>query len=184
MRLLLASIILLWSSNLELYAQNAKINWMSVEEVTEALKDEPRPIMMDVYTAWCGPCKMMMANTFTNQNLIAYVNKNYYAVKFDAENPTPVTYKGQVFSNPTYDPNKRGRNGVHELSRALGVNAYPTIVYFNDKFDVITPISGYKQPQQLQVLLTFFNEVYSSDIPSDKMQPIWDKYNETFEGTW
>ena len=55
---------------------------------------------------------------------------------------------------------------------------------FQLKFDVITPISGYKHPQQLQVLLTFFNEVYSSDIPSDKMQPIWDKYNETFEGTW
>jgi len=184
MRLLLASIVLLWSYNLELHAQGAKINWMSVEEVTEALKEEPRNIMMDVYTAWCGPCKMMMANTFTNKDLIAYVNKNYYAVKFDAESPTPVTFKGQDYSNPTYDPNKRGRNGVHELSRALGVNAYPTIVYFNDKFDVITPISGYKQPQQLQVLLTFFNEVYSSDIPSDKMQPIWDKYNETFEGTW
>ena len=184
MRLLLATILLLWSSNIELHAQDAKINWMSVEEVTEALKEDPRPIMMDVYTAWCGPCKMMMANTFTNKDLIAYVNKNYYTVKFDAESPTPVTFKGQDYSNPTYDPNKRGRNGVHELSRALGVNAYPTIVYFNDKFDVITPISGYKQPQQLQVLLTFFNEVYSSDIPSDKMQPIWDKYNETFEGTW
>ena len=184
MRLLLASIILLWSSNLELYAQDAKINWMTVEEVTEALKEDPRNIMMDVYTAWCGPCKMMMANTFTNKDLIAYVNKNYYTVKFDAESPTPVTFKGQDYSNPTYDPNKRGRNGVHELSRALGVNAYPTIVYFNDKFDVITPISGYKQPRQLQVLLTFFNEVYSSDLPSDKMQPIWDKYNETFEGTW
>ena len=184
MRLFIAAIVLVWSSNLELNAQDSKINWMSVEEVTEALKSDPRPIMMDVYTAWCGPCKMMMANTFTNQNLIAYVNKNFYAVKFDAESPTPVTFKGQVFSNPTYDPNKRGRNGVHELSRMLGVNAYPTIVYFNEKFDVITPISGYKQPQQLQVLLTFFSEVYSSDIPSDKMQPLWDNHSATFEGTW
>jgi len=57
-------------------------------------------------------------------------------------------------------------------------------VYFNENFDVITPISGYKQPRQLQVLLTFFNEVYSTELPSEKMQPIWDKYNETFEGTW
>ena len=37
--------------------------------------------MMDVYTKWCGPCKMMMANTFTNANVIEYINANYYAVK-------------------------------------------------------------------------------------------------------
>ena len=184
MRLYIAAIVLVWSSNLELNAQESKIHWMSVEEVTEALKEDPRPIMMDVYTAWCGPCKMMMANTFTNPNLIAYVNKNFYAVKFDAESPTPVTYKGKVYSNPTYVPNKRGRNGVHELSRMLAVNAYPTIVYFNEKFDVITPISGYKQPQQLQVLLTFFNDVYSIDLPPEKMQPLWDNHSATFQGTW
>ena len=184
MRLYIAAIVLVWSSNLELNAQESKIHWMSVEEVTEALKEDPRPIMMDVYTAWCGPCKMMMANTFTNPNLIAYVNKNFYAVKFDAESPTPVTYKGKVYSNPTYVPNKRGRNGVHELSRKLAVNAYPTIVYFNEKFDVITPISGYKQPQQLQVLLTFFNEVYTIDLAPDEMQPLWDNHSGTFQGTW
>ena len=63
MRLFIAAIVLAWSSNLELNAQDSKIHWMSVEEVTEALKTDPRPIMMDVYTAWCGPCKMMMANT-------------------------------------------------------------------------------------------------------------------------
>jgi len=49
---------------------------------------------------------------------------------------------------------------------------------------VITPISGYKQPQQLQVLLTFFNDVYSIDLPPEKMQPLWDNHSATFEGTW
>jgi predicted metal-dependent hydrolase len=52
MRLYIAAIVLVWSSNLELNAQDSKIHWMSVEEVTEALKEDPRPIMMDVYTAW------------------------------------------------------------------------------------------------------------------------------------
>ena len=184
MRIFIATVVIFWSFTTITNAQVASINWMTIEEVEEAQKSEPREVMMDVYTKWCGPCKMMMANTFTNPNLIAYVNANYYAVKFDAEYPDPVTFKGKDYGNPTYDPNKRGRNGVHELSRALGVNAYPTIVYFNENFDVITPISGYKQPRQLQVLLTFFNEVYSTELPSEKMQPIWDKYNETFEGTW
>ena len=109
MRLLIAAIVLVWSSNLEFSAQEAKINWMTLEEVTEALKDEPRKVMMDVYTKWCGPCKMMMANTFTNQNLIEYVNKNYYCVKFDAESPDPTMYKGTVYGNPNYNPNSKER---------------------------------------------------------------------------
>ena len=184
MRLLIASIALVWFSNLELNAQEAKINWMTVEEVTEALKDEPRKVMMDVYTKWCGPCKMMMANTFTNKNLIEYVNKNYYCVKFDAESPDPTTFQGEVYSNPNYNPNSKGRNGVHQLSIALKVSAYPTIVYFDEDFKVIAPISGYKQPRQLQVLLTFFNDVYKSDTPQEEMQPMWDKYSSDFVGTW
>jgi thiol-disulfide isomerase/thioredoxin len=57
---------------------------MSIEEAVEAQKKEPKKIMMDVYTKWCGPCKMMMANTFTNADVIEYLNANY-AVKFDAE---------------------------------------------------------------------------------------------------
>lgn len=184
MRLLIAAMVLVLSTNLEINAQSESINWMTIEEVTVAQTQEPRKVMMDVYTKWCGPCKMMMANTFTNPDLIKYVNENYYSVKLDAEHPDPITYRGESYSNPTYVPNKAGRNGVHELSRALGVNAYPTIVYFDEEFTIITPISGYKQPRQLQVLLTFFNEVYSNEIPSEKMQPMWDKYNEEFVGTW
>ena len=87
--------------------QGKSINWMSLEEAVEAQKTEPRKIMMDVYTKWCGPCKMMMANTFTNENVIDYVNANFYAVKFDAESPDPITFQGNEFTNPTYNPNAK-----------------------------------------------------------------------------
>ena len=75
MRTILMALVLGFGLSLNSFAQEAKINWMTVEEVTEAMKSDPRPIMMDVYTTWCGPCKMMMANTFTNENLIKYETK-------------------------------------------------------------------------------------------------------------
>ena len=40
-------------------AQEASINWMTIEEAQEAQKKNPKKIMMDVYTKWCGPCKMV-----------------------------------------------------------------------------------------------------------------------------
>ena len=184
MRLFSLTTLLCLSFAFTSFAQEAKINWMTIEEVTVAMEKEPRNVMIDVYTSWCGPCKMMMANTFTNKNLINYVNKNYYAVKLNAEAPDPIVFLGKIYTNPTYDPNKRGRNGVHELSRYFKVSAYPTIVYLDEEMKIITANSGYKQPQQLEVMLKFFNDVYSREIPSDNVQSVWDKYNSTFTGTW
>ena len=98
MRTFILATIICLGLNTSSIAQEAKIHWMTVEEVTEAMK-EPRKIMMDVYTKWCGPCKMMKANTFTNPKVITYLNENYYAIMLDAEHPFDIEYKGTVYSN-------------------------------------------------------------------------------------
>ncbi len=184
MRTLFVVAILCLGYSTTALTQEAKIHWMTVEEVEKALKTEPKKVMMDVYTSWCGPCKMMMANTFTNPNVIKYINKNYYAVKLDAEYPNQIMFKGKAYNNPTYDPNRKGRNGVHELSRAFKVSAYPTIVYFDKDFKIITANSGYKNPKQLEMYLKFFNEVYNRDIPNENLQSVWDYYSTYFTGSW
>lgn len=161
-------------------AQEAKVNWMTLEEAVAAQQDEPRKIMMDVYTQWCGPCKMMMSRTFTSKQVIAYINENYYAVKFDAESPNPVQFKGQTFENPGWRQNVRGRNSTHQLSRALGVNAYPTLVYMDEEAEIIAPISGYKTPAQLEMYLKFFNENYSGEVS----QGDWETYRDNFKPTF
>lgn len=160
------------------FAQTASINWMSIEEAVEAQKKNPKKIMIDVYTSWCGPCKMMMKNTFTDPNVIAYINENYYAVKFNAESSEDIVFQGRTFTNPTYDPNKQGRNGVHEFSRALQVSAYPTLVFMNEQAQVIAPIKGYQTPPQIELYLRFFNE---GDYTS---QDDWTNFSTAFKPTW
>ncbi len=135
-----------------------KINWVSIEEVQELVKEEPRKIFVDVYTSWCGPCKMMMANTFTNPDLIDYVNEHYYAVKFNAESPDPIVFKGETYENPDYDPARKGRNGVHQFARYMQVRAYPTIMYVDEELNFLTPDTGYKTAQQMELLLKFFGQ--------------------------
>ena len=162
------------------FAQGAKVNWMSLEEAVAAQQDEPRKIMMDVYTQWCGPCKMMMSRTFTNQQVIDYINANYYAVKFDAESPNPVEFKGKTFENPGWKQNVRGRNSTHQLSRALGVNAYPTLVYMDEQSEIIAPISGYKTPPQLEMYLKFFAKEFTSGVQQEEWEEFRDNFVPTF----
>jgi len=135
-----------------------EIKWMTFEEALKAQKKTPKKIMMDVYTNWCGPCKMLDRNTFQNKDVANYVNENFYAVKFNAEGNEVVTYKDQTFDNPNYNEElKNKRNSVHKLARYFQVNAYPTIVYLNESGEVIAPIKGYQQPRQIELYLKMFN---------------------------
>ena len=61
------------------------INWISFEEAFKLQKTNPKNIIVDVYTNWCGPCKLLDRNTFQNKKVADFINKNFYAVKFNAE---------------------------------------------------------------------------------------------------
>lgn len=161
------------------FAQVQEINWVTFEEALALQKKKPKKIMMDVYTNWCGPCKMLDKNTFHNKDVVAFVNENYYAVKFDAEGNSTVNYDGRTFTNPNYKEElKNRRNGVHDLTRYLKVSAYPTIVFFDVDAKVISPIRGYQKPQQLELYLKLF---LGDDYKSMTTQEDFNAYYSAFK---
>lgn len=136
-----------------------EINWVTLDEALALQKKTPKKIMMDVYTNWCGPCKMLDKNTFHNKDVVEYVNKHYYAVKFNGEGNEVVTYDNKTFDNPNYNPaNANKRNAAHLLTRYLQVSAYPTIVFFDENGELIAPIRGYQNPQGLELYLKMFKK--------------------------
>ena len=112
---------------------------------------------MDVYTKWCGPCKLLDSRTFKNEDVANYINAYYYAVKFNGEGNDTVNFKDNTFTNPQFDPARRNkRNSAHQFTRFMKINAYPTLVFFDEKGDFITPIKGFQTPQQLELYLKLF----------------------------
>lgn len=157
------------------------VHWMSVEDAVNSLAKEPRPIMIDVYTQWCGPCKMMSKQTFEDPRVAEYLNKNYYCVKFDAEGPDSVKFGGMVFKNPNYVPNTPGRNGVHEFTQYLQVSAYPTLIFLDKNAQYLAPISGFRTPAQLEIYLKLFAEGKHLEIKTNEQ---WQEYEKKFVPTW
>ncbi|WP_053990999.1 thioredoxin fold domain-containing protein [Mangrovimonas sp. TPBH4] len=156
-----------------------EINWVTLDEALELQKKKPKKIMMDVYTNWCGPCKMLDRNTFHNPDVVDFVNENYYAVKFNAEGNETVNYDGKTFSNKNYDPALANRrNGVHDLTLYLKVSAYPTIVFFDEEGKILAPIRGYQKPQQLELYLKLFN---SDEHVNMKSQEDFNTYYNAFQ---
>jgi len=151
---------------------------MSLEDAVEAQNKEPRKIIMDMYTTWCGPCKLLDKNTFQNKDVTTYINKNYYAVKFNAEGNTDVTFKEKKYSNPNFDASKKGRNSQHEFAGLLGVQAYPTIVFLDENGGLIAPIPGYKTPNQLEIYLKLFASNKYKDVTTKEL---WEQYQREFQ---
>ena len=161
--------------------QAQEIKWMSMNEALEAQKENPKKIFVDAYTEWCGPCKMLDKNTFSNKDVAAYINKHFYAVKFNAEGNEVIYFKDKVFKNPGYDPEKKGRNAVHQFTQAMGVSAYPTMVFFDENAGFLSPVRGYLTPQKLEIFLKIFA---TDDYKKVKTEEEWEKYQEEFKGTF
>lgn len=179
MKRVLSLVILLVSC----YVSAQEINWMSMNDALEAQKKEPKKIFADVYTDWCGPCKLMDKRTFTNKNLVAFVNENFYAVKFDAEGTEEVNYQDFNYTNPNHDASKseKQRNSQHFFANALKVRAYPTVVFFDENSDVISPVTGYKTAEQLEV---FLKMVASDDYKEVTSKEDWESYQSKFKSTF
>ncbi len=65
--------------------EGSLVNWMSLQSAMEKMKTQPKPLLIDVYTNWCGWCKTMMKTTYANQGLAQYLNTYFYNVKLDGE---------------------------------------------------------------------------------------------------
>ena len=155
-----------------------EIKWMTMNEALEAQKAKPKKIFMDAYTTWCGPCKLLDRNTFSNQDVINYINKYYYPVKFNAEGTEEIKYREYIFNNPGYDPNRRGRNSTHQFATAMKVTGYPSLVFFDEKGDLIGPIPGYRTPHELELFLKMF---VGEDYKKINSPEAFKAYSEAFE---
>lgn len=149
-----------------LFAQDhsdALVKWTDIETAQKAAKKDGKPLMIDVHTSWCGPCRMLDANTFHDPQTAAYINAHFHPVKFDAEGGEPAVYNGKSYTNPGYNAAMKGsRNGTHDLTMQIapvnGRVAYPTIVYMDKDGQVLAPVQGYYTAEQIEPIITYFGD--------------------------
>jgi thioredoxin-related protein len=80
---------------------------------------------MDAYASWCGPCKLMEKNVFTDKNVADFYNKNFINVRIDME-------KGE------------GK----ELAMKYGVRSYPTFLFLNAEGEIVGKELGYIKSEE------------------------------------
>ncbi|MEM9884734.1 MAG: DUF255 domain-containing protein [Bacteroidota bacterium] len=147
-----------------------KIQWLSIEEVEQKLKQETRKVLVKIYTENCAWCKRMDEETFDKSFVADYINQNFYAVALNAESEDEILFNGK-----TYKFVKTGKRGHHELAEELtkGNLSYPSVVFLDENLKILQSVSGYKEYALFQQIMTYYGKNYHKKLP-------WSSYQNSF----
>jgi len=150
--------------------QKPAVKWYTMEEAQALNAKAPRKIFVDLYTDWCGWCKVLDNNTFSNPEIIHYLNTYFYPVKFNGEGKEPTVFNGQTF-------NFNAQHKCHDLAIAImqGKMSYPSMALINEKLQLFTVLQGYLPPEDLQPILVFFAQNYFEKMNWQEFQEQWPK---------
>ncbi len=155
-------------------ASVAKIKWVGFEEAVALNAKKPKKIFLDMYTDWCGWCKKMDQSTFINPVIVDYMNRNFYAVKFNAERKDTITYKGKNYMNA----NPSGQRSSHQLAQVIlnGRMSYPSFAFMDEEMNMITVVPGYRKAPEFEAIL---NYIGTNAYKNQK----WEEFNAAFKRT-
>jgi thioredoxin-related protein len=148
----------------------AQIEWRSIEQATELSIQTPRKMMVDFYTSWCGWCKKLDATTFKDSSVVNYVNEKFWAVKLNAETRDTIKLGND---NYIYIPEQKSNQFAHLLLN--GKLTYPTIVFIDEKKQILTAVPGYMEAPVLMKVMKYFGE-------NEYLRKSWEDYEKEYSG--
>jgi thioredoxin-related protein len=125
------------------FAKNPR--WNKFDDGMKLAKQSGKKILVDVYTDWCSWCKTMDAKTYSDKNVVDYLEKNFVIIKLNAEAKEIITYSGHQISPA-------------DFAQGMSLTGYPSTVFLKSNGEAITMLPGYIEPGKFIHMLRFIAE--------------------------
>jgi len=122
-----------------------ELTWQKFEDALNSAKQDDKTILVSFYTDWCGWCRKMDNETYTNDEVKNLLNKDFVTVKINPEKSGSIDL-----------PN--GSISYQQLASELGVRSFPSTAFLTSELLLIDVVPGYYEPSNMKTLLNFMSD--------------------------
>lgn len=135
-----------------------KLAWLAFDAATEKAKKENKHLIVDVYTTWCGWCKVMDRQTYGNAEVANYLSENFVLAKVNGESSAELHWKGETMSERAF-------------ARKVGVTGFPATYFLKPDAEIIGGAPGYIPPDNFIIYAKYVStRWYEKGSPQDYLK--------------
>ncbi len=139
-------------------AGEAKLPWLAFDAAAEKAKKENKHMIVDVYTTWCGWCKVMDRQTYGNPAVASYLTENFILAKVNGESSAEIHWQGKVMTERAF-------------ARSVGVTGFPTTYFLKPDAGLIGGAPGYIPPDNFIIYAKYVStKWYEKGSPQDYLK--------------
>lgn len=131
------------------------VEWVAIHTAIQNAEDDGKKILIDVYTEWCGYCRKMNTETYTDPEVQEALNKYFHPVRLNAESKNFIEFEGEAFTE-------------QDFALALGVRGYPTTVILDRDGSAVGKQPGFMEAEDFKNLLTYVGSDAFKTTPFDE----------------
>ena len=125
---------------------DARLRWNELEPALAEAKRSGKPVIVDVFTDWCGWCKRMDKTTYGHPDVRDYVARAFVPARINAEDDKRrATYQGE---SRTY----------RQFADGFRISGYPTTLFLAADGSLITQLPGYVKPETFLTVLHYVGD--------------------------
>lgn len=135
-----------------------KLPWLALDAATEKAKKENKHVIVDVYTTWCGWCKVMDRQTYGNAEVASYLTENFVLAKVNGESSAEVHWEGKTMTE-------------RQFARAIGVTGFPATYFLKPDAGLIGGAPGFIPPDNFIIYAKYVNtKWYEKGTPQEYLK--------------
>jgi len=139
------------------------LDWQGWNAGMKAARASGRPMLVDVYTDWCGWCKRMDRDVYARRDVDGYLSTHFVVVRLNAEGGEQASWQGRNYS-------------ARSLASAFDVSGYPTTIFFTSGGDHLVNVPGYVDADRFLLLLRYIGDGHLA------RNETWDDYVRQAQG--